>query len=519
MDYEILAEYQKKFPELFSFVENLLEQFPEIERFLKAQGFIKDQIGAQARELLDAVARELKPYREKFPVFDKLPEQGMPREEVLKILRALRDAESRRWQEGYASGAVYQGDAEYIEYLNEAYALHSQSNPLHSDLWPSASKFEAEIVSMTARLLSAEAPQSVQQEICGTVTSGGTESILLAMKTYRDLAYAERGVRNPEIVAPVTAHAAFDKAAQYFKMKLRKIPVDKNFCADVAAARRAINSNTVVVVGSAPAFPHGTIDPIEELSEIARSRAIPFHTDACLGGFVLPFARKLGYAVPRFDFSLPGVTSISVDTHKYGYAAKGTSVILYRNAELRHHQFFTVTNWPGGMYFSPTIAGSRPGGLSAACWAAMVSIGEKGYLEAAKKILAVAEFLKDEIRKIPELYILGNPLYVIAFSSHTHGEPGGIDIYRVMEQMTKKGYSLNGLHRPPCVHIAVTLRHTLPGVKERFIADLKDALRYVREHPAEKSGTAPIYGMAGTLPVRSVVGDLLKVYLDAYYKA
>lgn len=512
MDPELIAEYQKKFPEVFAFVEGILERFPELDRFIKSQGIVRDQIDAQAKEVLETVAKDMKPYRDQYEVHARLPKEGVARTEVLKELKEMRDLERKKWKEGYVSGAVYHGDDEHIDYMNNAYTLHSQSNPLHSDLWPSASKFEAEIISMTAGMLSEGAPESVRAGICGSVSSGGTESILLAMKTYRDMAFEERGVRNPEMVLPTTAHVAFHKAAQYFKIKIRYVNFDSSFRANLDEVRKAINSNTVVVVGSAPAFPHGIVDPIEEMSNLALQKKIPFHTDACLGGYILPWAKKLGYNVPKFDFSLPGVTSISVDTHKYGYAAKGTSVILYRNAKIRHHQFFTSTNWPGGMYFSPTFAGSRPGGLSAACWAALVSIGEKGYLDAAKKILKAADYVKAEIQKIPELKLLGDPLYVIAFASDS------IDIYKVMEQMTHKGYSLNGLHRPACVHIALTLRHAEPGVAERFIEDLKAAVAYVKANPSEKGSSAPIYGMAASLPVRSVVGDLLKTYMDAYYK-
>lgn len=514
MDPELIAEYQKKFPEVFAFVEGILERFPELDRFIKSQGLVKSQIDEQAKQVMETVAKDMKPYRDQFEVFRNLPKEGRSHAEVLKELEEMQSVERKKWKEGYVSGAVYHGDDDHIDYMNRAYTLHSQSNPLHSDLWPSASKFEAEIISMTAGMLSDGAPQSVRDQLCGSVSSGGTESILLAMKTYRDMAFHERGVRNPEMVLPTTAHVAFHKAAQYFKIKMRLVPFDSNFRADLSAVKKAINGNTVVVIGSAPAFPHGIVDPIEEMSEMARAKGVPFHTDACLGGYILPWAKKIGYSVPKFDFNLPGVTSISVDTHKYGYAAKGTSVILYRNEKIRHHQFFTATSWPGGMYFSPTFAGSRPGGLSAACWAALVSIGEKGYLEAAKKILATADYIKAEMRKMPDLKILGDPLYVIAFAAASDN----IDIYKVMEQMTNKGYSLNGLHRPACVHIALTLRHTEPGVKERFITDLKAAVEYVKANPSEKGSSAPIYGMAASLPVRSVVGDLLKTYMDAYYK-
>ena len=182
------------------------------------------------------------------------------------------------------------------------------------------------------------------------------------MKTYRDWGRDRKGIRNPEIVVPVTAHAAFEKAAQYFNLRLVRIPVGADMRADVEAAKRAITRNTVAVVGSAPSFPHGAIDPIQELSELALQKGIGFHTDACLGGFILPWARKLGYPVPAFDFALPGVTSISADTHKYGYAAKGTSVLLLRGADLRHYQYYATGDWPGGLYCTPTFAGSRSGG-------------------------------------------------------------------------------------------------------------------------------------------------------------
>jgi glutamate/tyrosine decarboxylase-like PLP-dependent enzyme len=332
------------------------------------------------------------------------------------------------------------------------------------------------------------------------------------MKTYRDRARQERGITRPEMVVPVTAHAAFDKASQYFNIKMVHIPVDETFRADVDAARKAITRNTVVLVGSAPAFPHGTIDPIESLSELAGERGIGFHTDACLGGFVLPWAEKLGYPVPPFDFRLPGVTSMSADTHKYGYAAKGTSVVLYRGQALRHYQYYTATDWPGGLYFSPTFAGSRPGALSAACWAAMTSMGAEGYLAATKKILETAETIKAGIRNIPELKPLGDSLFVIAFAS------GSLDIYKVLEAMAHKGWSLNGLHKPSCVHLCVTLRHTQPGVAQRFLRDLGAAVDHVRANPEEKGTMAPVYGMASTLPLRGVVSDMLKRYLDLIYK-
>jgi glutamate/tyrosine decarboxylase-like PLP-dependent enzyme len=476
---------------------------------------VEKAIQKEYEGLMQDLEPSLKPYKEDFPAFSRLPNVGRNRQDIIDEMKALKLMEESRWKDGYASGAVYHGDDGHIEYLNEVYAIHSQSNPLHADLWPSTTKFEAEIVAMTANMLGGGVTNGGQNEedvICGTVSSGGTESILLAMKTYRDWARDTKGITEPEMVVPVTAHAAFDKAAQYFNIKMKRIPVATDFGADLTAAQRAINNNTVVLVGSAPSFPHGIIDPIAELAELAREKDIGFHTDACLGGFILPWAEKLGYGVPLFDFRLPGVTSISADTHKYGYAPKGSSVILYRGYELRRYQYYTAADWPGGLYFSPTFAGSRPGALSAACWAAMVAMGEQGYIDAAKRILDTAALIKSGIREIADLHVLGDPLWVIAFGSDR------LDIYRIMEFMAQRQWSLNGLHKPSCVHICVTLRHTQPGIAERFIEDLKAAVDYVRQHPEDAGEMAPVYGMAATMPLRGVVNDMLKRYIDMLYK-
>ncbi len=481
-----------------------------VEKGLRSVPGVERQIEKQYESLLGEMEHGLKPYRKEFPSLTRLPEEGRDRNDVLRDLENLKAREEGRWKDGMVSGAVYNGDAEYVDFLCRAYSLHSQCNPLHPDVWPSASKFEADILAMTAHLLGAG---STPDEVCGSVTSGGTESILLAMKTYRDRARDQKNVTAPEVVAPTTAHPAFDKAAQYFQMRLRRVPVGPDLRADVPAMAAAVNERTVAVIGSAPNFPHGLIDPIGELSEMARQKGVGFHTDACLGGFFLPWAEKLGYPVPPFDFRLPGVTSMSADTHKYGYAPKGTSVVLYRGTELRRYQYFTATDWPGGVYFSATVAGSRPGGLLAACWAALVTTGEKGYLEGARKILETAAVIRKGIESTPGLRVLGDPLWVLSFDSPT------FDIYRVLDFMSKRGWNLNGLHRPPAVHIALTLRHTQPGVAERFLSDLRAAVEHVKAHPDEKGGLAPVYGMAGTLPFRGVISDMLKRTIDLLYKA
>jgi glutamate/tyrosine decarboxylase-like PLP-dependent enzyme len=500
-------------PDFLSYVPPRLAAVAE--RYLKAVPLVRDRLAKETDSMLAGLEGSLKPYRGQVSQFERLPEKGRPHEEVLRELTGLEQRERERWKSGQVSGAVYHGADEHIAFLNQVYALHSQSNPLHADLWPSATKFEAEVVAMTAHMLGAEvanAGRLPEEHVCGSLSSGGTESIMLAMKTYRDQARETKRITRPELVVPSSAHPAFDKAAHYFGIKLVRVPVAADYRADVAATRKALTRNTIVVVGSAPSFPHGVIDPIEELSELARKRRIGFHTDACLGGFVLPWARRLGYEVPPFDFRLPGVTSMSADTHKFGYAAKGTSVVLYRGTALRSHQYFTATEWPGGIYFSPTFSGSRPGALIAAAWASLVSMGEEGYLDATRRILETADRIKRGIRALPELHVLGEPLFVIAFGSRS------VDIYKVMERMGAKGWNLNGLHKPSAVHLCVTLRHTEPGVAERFLEDLRAAVEHVRAHPQETGSMAPVYGMAATVPFRGILSDLLKKYMDLLYK-
>jgi glutamate/tyrosine decarboxylase-like PLP-dependent enzyme len=476
-------------------------------------GPLRRKIERKFDALLDPVTKELRPYGE-LETHRALPIRGIERDSLLTAISRLTERERGHWEQGQASGAVYHGGSEHVDFLNQVYALTAQSNPLHADIWPSASKFEAEIVSMTATLLGGSTASAMpeQERITGTVTSGGTESIILAMKAYRDRARRTQKRGKLQIVAAASAHAAFDKAAELLDVEVVRVPVGPDYRADVGSMRRAIGPRTMVVVASAPCFPHGVIDPVTELASHCLEQRVGLHVDACLGAFILPWARRLGYPVPDFEFSVPGVTSISADTHKYGYAAKGTSVILFRGAELGRQQYFVSTEWSGGLYFSPTLAGSRPGGLSAACWASLLSLGEEGYLDATRKILDTAGAIREGISRIPDLVVLGDPLFVIAFASSS------LDIYRVLDEMSRRGFHLNGLQHPASLHLCVTLRHTLPGVAEEFLKALRSAVDAVRNLPAEASGVAPIYGMAGSFPARGAVAELLRRYVERLYR-
>ena len=291
---------------------------------------------------------------------------------------------------------------------------------------------------------------------------------------------------------PTSAHAAFDKAAQYFGLKLVKIPVGPDWRADVAATERAITPNTMALVGSAPSFPHGVIDPIPDLAALAQRHNIACHVDACLGGFVLPWAERLGYDVPPFDFRLPGVTSMSADTHKYGYAAKGTSVVLYAGPSCAAINTYTVADWPGGLYFSPTFAGSRPGALSAAGWAALVSIGEAGYLDATKD---PGDGGQDQERHPGDTgrHVMGDPLWVIAFRHPSGHLPG---------HRRHEGARLEP-ERPAQARCRAHLRDPAPHAagRGRAVSGGPEGCRGAREgQRGLPGGLAPVYGMADTLP-------------------
>ncbi|KAL8121390.1 sphingosine-1-phosphate lyase [Apium graveolens] len=438
----------------------------------------------------------------------ELPKSGLG----FGVLDRLKDEKANdvAWQ-GKCSGTVYIAGSEsegHFSLINEACAMFAHTNPLHLDVFQSVVRCEAEVVAMTAALLGSKEKCSGGQ-ICGNMTSGGTESILMAVKSSRDYMKARKGITKPEMIIPVSAHSAYDKAAQYFNIKLWRVPVNKEFQADSRAIGQFINKNTILIVGSAPGFPHGIIDPIEELGELAFKFGICLHVDLCLGGFVLPFARKLGYPIPPFDFSVKGVTSISVDVHKYGLAPKGTSVVLYRNHEIRKCQFVAVTEWTGGLYVSPTMAGSRPGGLIAGAWASLMSVGMEGYLEHTREIMEASKRLQKGLKEISELYIVGRPdMTVVAFGSHN------LDIFEINDIMSSKGWHLNALQRPNSIHICITLQHV--EVIDGFLKDLRDSVQTVKENPGPVSGgLAPIYGAAGKMPDRGMVGDLLVDFMDS----
>ncbi|MDH3211312.1 MAG: aspartate aminotransferase family protein [Myxococcales bacterium] len=457
---------------------------------------------------------DLYPYADRLGVIDRLPETGRPREEILRELRQIAEEEDGSWQTGQCSGTMYCGDTSHYEFLNEVFSCYSHVNALQRDICPSATRFEGEIAAMALDLMHAEAAQGAGPDAkpCGAVTSGGTESILSAVLMYRDKFRAERGITAPEMILPVTAHPAFQKGAHLFGVAVVHAPMDpETTLVDVDFVRRHINDNTIALVGSAGNYPYGTIDPIEELSELAVRHGVGLHVDGCLGGFILPWGEQLGYDIPVFDFRLPGVTTISADTHKYGFGLKGTSVLLYRDRALRRYQYFTTPEWPGGKYNSPGIAGSRSGGLLAATWASMVSLGREGYRRYARAIFETSFAMQRAVRSHPELRMLGEPTFCFSFTSDA------FEIYHLNDFMKERGWRFNGQQYPDAIHMCVTRPQTRPGVVERFAEDLDAAVKYALDPPREKPLSAAIYGgVPRDVPgIQEAVKGALFKYLDA----
>lgn len=395
----------------------------------------------------------------------------------------------------------------------DAFKYFALSNPLHPDVFPLVRKMESEVVAMTVKLFNGG------PDACGVMTSGGTESILMAMKSYRE-AGKKRGITEPELVVPVTAHAAFDKACEYFGIKLVHIPVDPvTFKADPGAIEHAINANTIGLVCSAPCYPQGVVDPVPTLGRLALKYNIPLHVDCCLGSYLIAFSKEAGYPQPNpFDFSVPGVTSISCDTHKYGFAPKGSSIVMYKDKSWRHYQYFVAPSWTGGIYASPSIAGSRPGALVAGCWATLMYVGRSGYIDAAKKIISTCKNVSSELPTIEGLCLYGEPtLSVVCFGPSKNSK---VNIYHVNDAMSSRGWNLNMLQNPACIHICITYANA-DSVRERFIADLKDSVAEVLSSDPEKykHGSVAIYGMAASIPDKTLVNFAAHSFLDALYKS
>ena len=436
-----------------------------------------------------------------------LPSQGRDHATLLAELDALRVTDAD-WRSGRVFSLVYDAGHAHEAFLQAAHTKYFCENGLNPMAFKSLHRMETDVVRMVADLLHG-GPGA-----CGTMTSGGTESLLLAVKTARDRARRLRPwVRRPEMILPTTAHVAFDKAADAFGVRIRRARLGPDMRVDVAHVRRLMNRNTVLLVGSAPQYPHGAIDPIVDLAKLAKKRGIPLHVDACVGGMILPFIERLGRPVPLWDFRVPGVTSISADLHKYGYAAKGASVLVQCDEGHLRDQIFVATEWPGGVYASPTLPGTRPGGTIAAAWAGLQAMGVDGYERQTALTLAAGDRLRAGIASIPALRLLSPDHAPIV--TWTSADPA-VDTYAVADQLEARGWHIDRQQDPPSIHLTVMAAHN--ETADAYLDDLRAAVAVVQQTPGLRAkGNAAMYGMMAKVPIRAMIrGEVRKIMLKMY---
>ncbi len=392
-----------------------------------------------------------------------LPRSGSSWQDLDKQLDAAR-ADDVDWRRGRVGVYIHYGGEDVLEVAKQAYLKYFSENGLGPRAFPSLARFEREVIAMTLDLLGGG------PEATGAMTTGGTESIFLVVRAAREWAQRHRPqITCPEILLARTAHPAFNKAADFFGMRVRRIAPGADYRADPVAMDAAVTPDTIMVVGSAPAYPHGVMDPIEALAALAEKYDLWMHVDACVGGFIAPFARRLGIAIEAFDFSVNGVRSMSADLHKYGYAAKGASTVLYRDAESFACQAYEFDDWPSGIYSTNTLVGTRPGGAIAAAWAVMNYLGESGYLKITDRVLAIRQAIEQGVGELG-MTVYGNPqLGIIAYGS-AEGNTGAI-----ADKLASRGWFVGRLREPVAIHLMLNLTHE--PIVDDYLADLKWAIQ------------------------------------------
>jgi len=434
----------------------------------------------------------------------KLPKNGLSKEDVLKNLEEV-SSKDIQWDSGKVFGYVFDPGKEIIDVSEEALLDFYHKNGLDFTVYPSLLKMENDILDFSANHLGGD------ENTSGSFTSGGTESIILAVKSARNYFREKKPeIKEPEIVIPVTAHAAFHKAGHYLDIKVKQIPVDDNFKAKIDELKKAITENTILIVGSAPSYAYGVIDPIEEMAAIAKEKDILFHTDGCMGGFLLKYFKKLGVDIPNFDFSVPGVTSMSMDLHKYAYTPKGASIVLYKNKELRRHQIFACANWMGYTMINNTIQSTKSGGPLAAAWTTLQYIGEEKYLEFAKLTLEATEKVESFINQHPELKLIAHSqMTLVAFTSDT------VNIFHIIDEMNLKGWyiqpALAFQNAKESIHLSINLANVFH--MDAFLEDLKIAIEDAKKLPngilIEKA--QQIFAETGSMELNEeVIGKLIE---------
>ena len=429
------------------------------------------------------------------------PEKGWTEASLIEKLPICKRNDAS-WDQGKIFGFVYHPGMDYVRVPEEYFRAFMYDSTLNPSTFPSLRNFEKDIVRMALELMHGK------KGATGSLTTGGTESIFLALKVARDIAREKSGEEIPfEVVLPETIHPAFLKACHILSLNPILVPVGEDKRADTEAMQQAINSKTILLACSAPCFPYGVIDPVSQIGQIAKKHHLMFHVDACMGGFLLPFLKDIGYSIPAFDFRVLGVSSISLDAHKYGYAPKGTSIILYRNRTYRKKQFFVHADWSGGIFASTTFMGTKSGGPAAGCWAIMNRLGREGYRSIADQVMKTTNHIKEGIRELNSLRIISDPeMSVFAFTSIKG------DIFNIGDALESRGWHLDRLQFPDALHLTITQLNI--GKEDDFLNDLKEILRDESSLREQSEATDSSVKLAGWLTVilpPSIFGALARM--------
>ena len=410
-----------------------------------------------------------------------MPTKGWSADDVFEGLEAMRTRDVR-WREGRAFSLAYHAGAEALAVAEEAYRRFSGENALSTDAFPSLKQIQAEVVAMAGVWLGAT-PSSA-----GFMTSGGTESILMAVKAARDRLLAERQIRQPNMVMPTSAHAAFAKAGAYFGVEVRRVAVGSDWRADVAAMQSQVDKNTVLIVGSAPQYPQGVVDDIVGIAKIASDAQINCHVDACMGGVTLAYLQRLGENIAPWNLQVPGVSSISVDLHKFGYTSKGASVIMYASKHLRSFQGFVTDDWLGGVYGSSGVLGTKSGGSMASAWAVMHFLGDDGYLRLTRQAREATLQLATVVRNTPELVLRAEPeSTLLCFGAQ---DPSALNVFAVADELSKRGWYVDRQTPPDSLHCTVNAIHH--DKIDWFARDMHESVSIALDQ--KTSGSVGTYG-------------------------
>lgn len=411
-----------------------------------------------------------------------LPIKGRKHDEVIAQMRDLKSGDAD-WQHGRVPLFVFKATDELSQIGRDGFFEYFSENALGGGrAFPSVKRMETDIVEMALELFHAPA------EAQGFMSTGGTESIIQAVQTCRDWNRKRRGdsKHRGNLVMAESVHPAFNKAAKLMDLEVRRVPVGADFRTDVTALEQAMDGDTIMIVGSAPCFPYGVIDPITELGSLAQRRDVWLHVDACVGGYLAPFVRQIGRDIPDFDFSVPGVSSISADLHKFGFCPKPASTVFYRDADKAQHHHFDFNEWPNGRFFTSTLVGTRPAGGVAGAWATFQFLGVEGYQDIAGKLMAFIDEYKRGLKAIDGLYVLGNPhLSIVAYGSHD------TDIFRVAEVMAQSGWLPGLVQKPRAIHRMLSMMQA-PSLDEYFAA-LRSALKLVRDEGTKSASIKATY--------------------------